>query len=118
LWRSTAGAWSNTTIGTHSQDQTRPILIIDQTNNLLRVFSTNDSSGGAITEETSPLNTPSFGPGEGTVVIDDASSGDMNNPSSTKQNVTSATGLVVLAFEDTTGTYWHARVNAPARRPQ
>ena len=107
LARSTGGSWTNTTIGTGTQGQTRPILIIDETAQLLRVYSVDDASGGAITEETSPLDAISFAPGEGTVVILDFDIRDMNNPSSTKQNVTSATGLVVIAFNDMSDTYWH-----------
>jgi uncharacterized repeat protein (TIGR02059 family) len=107
LVRSTGGSWTNATIGLASQDQTRPIVMIDETNQLLRVYSTDDSSGGSITEETSPLNAISFPSGEGTVVIRDASVLDMNNVSSSKQNVTSASGLVVVAYNDQPDTYWH-----------
>ncbi|MGZ9275854.1 MAG: CBM96 family carbohydrate-binding protein, partial [Candidatus Limnocylindrales bacterium] len=110
LVRSTGGTWTNTTIGTGTQDQTRPILIIDETNQLLRVYSVDDASGGAITEETSPLGSISFPSGEGTVVIKDFDVNDINNPSSTKQTITSATGLVVVAFNDTTDAYWHATI--------
>jgi hypothetical protein len=50
----------------------------------------------------------SFPLGRGTPVIRDAASPNLNNVTASKQNVTSATGLVVLASNDTTKRYWHA----------
>ncbi len=37
----------------------------------------------------------------------DGGSNSLNNATSTKQNLTSASGLVILASNDTTGYYWH-----------
>jgi PKD repeat protein len=68
--------------------------------------ATNGDSGGAIYEKTAPLSNLSFPLGVGTPVIQDADSPDMNNVTSTKQNVTSSTGLVILASNDSTNRYW------------
>lgn len=46
----------------------------------------------------------------GTPVIRDASSPNLNNATSTKQSVTDATGLIVMASNDVTKRYWHADV--------
>jgi hypothetical protein len=54
------------------------------------------------------MNDLSFPEGRGTPVIADASSPNLNNATSTKQSVTSATGLVVLASNDASQRYWHA----------
>ena len=52
-----------------------------------------------------------FAPGLGTPFIEEAAtpgrSGDLNNATSTKQPLTCATGIVVLATNDTTKHYWH-----------
>ena len=50
------------------------------------------------------MDDPSFAPGLGTKVIDAT---DVNNATSTKQSVSSATGLVVQATADQTDLYWH-----------
>ena len=50
------------------------------------------------------MDSPSFGPGLGTKVIDAA---DVNNATSTKQSVSESTGLVVQASADQTDLYWH-----------
>jgi uncharacterized repeat protein (TIGR02059 family) len=110
LDRATNGTWSSHTVSVSSLDQTRPILEIDETNQLLRVFVTSGGSGGTINQHTSPIGSISFPGGTGTIVMKDASAMKINNASSTKQNVTAATGLIVLAFNDTTKRYWHADI--------
>jgi PKD repeat protein len=93
----------------------RPLVLIDEQNNVLHTFYTApgppgydcNSSGGAIYTKTSPLNSVSFPTGRGTPVIVDADSPYVHNASSTKQNVNGNTGIVVLAVNSHTGYYWH-----------
>src|SRR5207253_1879749 len=113
--RSGAGVWSRYPIALVSDCPNRPIVLIDEQNNVLHTFYTApgppsyacNSSGGATYEKTSPLNSVSFAPGSGTPVIVDADSPFVHNASSTKQNVNSTTGIVVLAINGDTGYYWH-----------
>jgi Ca2+-binding RTX toxin-like protein len=114
LVRSAAGAWSATTFGTVADSQTRPIVLLDEQHGLVDMFATcpqppkaSGQSGGDICEKTAPLASPAFAPGIGTPVISDAGSPDMNDATSTKQNVSSTTGIVVMADNATTHTYWH-----------
>jgi hypothetical protein len=53
------------------------------------------------------MSAPSFAPGIGTAVIRDARSPRMNDATSTKQNLSAATGIVVMANNPTTRVYWH-----------
>ena len=110
LSRATTGTWTNSNVATGSENHTRPILVLDLEHSLFRVYMTHGQSGGPIVEKTSPMGSVSWPSGTGTRVIWDASSNDMNNPTSTKQNVTAASGLIVAAFEDTTKHYWHADI--------
>jgi PKD repeat protein len=113
--RSTTGAWSRYPIALVSDCPNRPLVLIDEQNNVLHTFYTApappnytcSSSGGAIYEKTSPLNSVSFTPGRGTPVIVDADSPFVHDASSTKQNVNSSTGIVVLAINGPTARYWH-----------
>ena len=113
--RSATGVWSRYPIALVSDCPNRPMVLIDEQNNVLHTFYTApgppsyacNSSGGAIYEKTSPLNSVSFSPGRGTPVIVDADSPFVHNASSTKQNVNSTTGIVVLAINGDTGYYWH-----------
>jgi uncharacterized repeat protein (TIGR02059 family) len=110
LVRDTSGAWTSHTVSIGSFDETRPILSIDEGAGLLRVYLTSAANGGTINERTSPMSSIAFAGGEGRVVLKDASALKMNNPTTTKQNVTSESGLIVMGYNDTTRHYWHADI--------
>ena len=101
-----SGNWSAYTHSKGSDNLTRPILMIDETNNMLHVFATEESGGNLYVKKT-PLSAISFGTGKGTPVIVDADAFDIENPTSAKHNVTTTTGLVVLASNELTKRYWH-----------
>jgi PKD repeat protein len=96
LVRSTSGSWTSTTVGRKQDGHTRPIVELDEDSQRIHVFATSPESGGSIYEKTSPMSSIAFAPGKGTLVIKNAD-GELNNATSTKQNVSPATGLVVLA---------------------
>jgi PKD repeat protein len=111
------GDWSSYVFGRISDCHTRPVLVLDSEHGVLHVFATAPNSGcpfsgapGTIFEKTSPISSISFPLGRGTPVIRDAASANLNNVTATKQNVTSATGLIVLASNDVTKRYWHADI--------
>jgi PKD repeat protein len=113
----TTGDWSSYPFGRISDCHTRPVLMLDSEHQVLHVFATAPDSGcpfsgsaGTIFEKTSPMNNIAFPLGRGTPVMRDAASPNLNNVTSSKQNVTSATGLVVLASNDLTKRYWHADI--------
>ncbi|MGZ6643342.1 MAG: CBM96 family carbohydrate-binding protein, partial [Solirubrobacteraceae bacterium] len=115
LIRSAAGSWSRAVFGLGSNSHTRPIVELDVDHSVLHVFATcpqppktSGQSGGDICEKTGPMgDSTSFSPGIGTAVIRDAGSPDMNDATSTKQNLGAATGLVVMANNATSKLYWH-----------
>jgi hypothetical protein len=104
-----AGGWDAHTFGTVADDHTRPIVLTDQRRRKLYVFATSptedfDGSQTIYYKETS-LDTPSFAAGVGQPFIQSSSGEDINNPTSTKQDLSNAPGLVVLASD--TADYWH-----------
>jgi PKD repeat protein len=101
------GDWSSAVFGRVADDHTRPIVLLDETNHVIHMFATAGESGGTIYEKTSPLDSISFATGLGTPFVRDAASANMNNATSTKQNLNATTGLLVLATNDATGYYWH-----------
>ena len=111
------GNWSSAPFGRISDCHTRPILMLDSQRQILHVFATAPDTGcpysgypGTIFEKTSPMSNISFVLGRGTPVIRDAASPNLNNVTSSKQSVTDATGLVIMASNDVTKRYWHAEV--------
>jgi trimeric autotransporter adhesin len=124
LVRAADGTWSTTVVGTAGDNHTRPIVLLDEPHLLLHVFltcpqppKTSAQAGGDICEKTTSLSAPSFAPGIGTTVIREAGSPDMNDATSTKQNVSAATGIVVLANNATSNTYWHMYESIPGSAP-
>jgi PKD repeat protein len=109
------GDWTSHPIARVAECPNRPIVVIDEENRVLHAFYTAPappvfsctSSGGAIYEKTSSLDAISFPTDSGTAVILDADSTSVHNVSASKQNVTTQTGLVVLAVNNSTRRYWH-----------
>jgi Bacterial Ig-like domain len=113
LVRSATGGWANYTFSTVAEDETRPIVLLDQTNHTVYYFATAPTTpGGTVYYKSTPMNNIAFGPGKGTPFVTWPGA-IINNATSTKQPVTSATGIVVLASDSTTGTYYHAEMPLP-----
>jgi len=109
------GDWTSAPVGRISDCHTRPIVVLDAEHRMVYVFATAPDAGcpfsgtpGTIFMKSSPIDSLSFPLGRGTPVMRDSGSANLNNASSTKQVVTSGTGLVVIASNDVTQSYWHA----------
>src|SRR5262249_24256379 len=103
------GGWKNTEVYKRGDNQTRAILLIDTSHSELNVFSATES-GGSVYRKKSPIINPSFPPGLGDQFVfikKTTNDPKINNPTSTKQNVDSTTGLVVLASDTTSNYYLH-----------
>jgi hypothetical protein len=108
---SSSGSWSSHVFGTLEDDHTRPILLIDEEHRDLYVFATAGVMGGTIYYKKTTLDNISFQPGRGTPFIQSTTDTVINNATSTRQNLNSTTGLLVLASDDTTGYYLHNTIN-------
>jgi PKD repeat protein len=106
------GDWASHVYGQVSENHTRPIVLLDEQAGVLHMFAAGPAAAGRsndeiIYEKTTPINNISFAAGYGTPVIKDADPLEMNDPTSTKQNVNATTGLVVLASNASSRRYWH-----------
>ena len=89
-------------------DATRAILLIDKVHRKLYVFTSINVSGRRqIYYKISDMDNIQFPPGTGEVFISDVDAADVNNPTSTKQNLDGAMDLVVLASAAATNRYYH-----------
>ena len=102
------GTWQFVVAGTVADDHTRPVIMIDQTNQELYFFATAPVAGGDIFYKKTSLANPQFGPGRGERFVD--SSRLVNNATAAKHPVTAATGLVVLAVAEGAKHYVHAEM--------
>ena len=105
------GTWSFVPAGTVADDHTRPIIMIDQTNQDLYFFATAPGGGGDIYYKKTPLSNVSFAnqPGKGKKFVD--ASPAVNNASGSKDPVTASSGLVILAVADSQKRYVHAEMD-------
>jgi hypothetical protein len=115
LARSTTGTWSPHTVSTVQDNETRPIVLIDTTNREAYVFATTNTGQvpSAIYYKQSSVDSLNFPVGLGTPFIASAAHPNINNATSTKQNLTSGTGLLVLASDLVSGYYMHNVINLP-----
>ena len=107
LVRATDGTWSRTTYSTHAFTNTRGIILLDEPHDRLYLFVSSSESGGKIDFKTTSMSSPSFPDGNGNPFISNPTDTHINNATSTKQNVTSGSGLVVMASDDTSDFYVH-----------
>lgn len=105
------GSWSSTTAWTVADDVTRAIVVLDSENRNAHLFAAGPCcSGGTIYTKTSSFDDLRFPTGLGTPYMRSeklANGENINNPTSTKQTVNNATGLLVLAGIDKTRDYVH-----------
>ncbi|MDQ3004670.1 MAG: hypothetical protein M3R47_04715, partial [Chloroflexota bacterium] len=109
LVRGAAGGWAPYTFSNVEDEHSRPRVLIDEEHGLLYLFATIPEVGGAIFYKTIPLSNLSqgFPPGPGTPIIQNPGDDMINDATSTKQNLSSATGLLVLANDSSTKRYLH-----------
>jgi hypothetical protein len=113
--RDSAATWTGYTLQLVQEHHTRAILLLDEQNHRLLVFSASES-GDAVYVKSSPMDAIAFPSGHGEFFIKSASDDDTNNPTSTKQNVNGSTGALVLASDEVTRFYLHnyLTLSAPA----
>jgi hypothetical protein len=113
--RDPASGWSNYPVWRVGDGTvTRPMLLIDESNLALHLYASSSESGGTIRHKSSPISSISFPTGLGSVFLRDASQTNaLQNATTTKQNVTRSSGIVVVASNDTAGYYWHNSAALP-----
>ncbi|MBJ2121643.1 hypothetical protein I6N91_11710 [Arthrobacter sp. MSA 4-2] len=111
LVRDSNGRWTSAPFGAVEDAHTRPMVMIDQERRQVWMFAVAPEGGGTVFYKKAPLDNVSFPPGPGTPIISSSTDLDINDPTTTKQNVTGQTGLVVLAASRTNARYWHAAID-------
>lgn len=107
LKRTGAGVWSSHVYGFGKELHTRPIVLVNSDNDSVYVIAKAKTNPIKIFIKRTHLTNPSFQPGVGEVFISSSSDDDMNDPTSTKQNVNAQTGLLVLVSDKASRNYLH-----------
>ncbi|HET8571406.1 MAG TPA: cell wall-binding repeat-containing protein [Candidatus Limnocylindria bacterium] len=111
--RSATGAWS--THGVTLRDvagvdnnQTRPQIAIDTANSRIYFFAAESENGGVVYYKWAPLSTLTFPAGKGTALMQSSSDTAINDPSTSKQNPSATTGMLVVGSDRKSGYYLHS----------
>jgi hypothetical protein len=112
LVRAPGGGWSQLhNVVTAQFGPTRPQCLLDESARLVYIFYSVHDSG--IYYKTSNLDAIAFPDGSGTPFIESVLVSDLNNPTTTKQNVDATTGIALVASSPTERTYWHNTIDLP-----
>jgi len=105
----TTGSWTNTVAWVKADDVTRPVAVINSdTDSIYVIVKSSGTAPKSIHMKSTHLSSPVFSAGLGRVIIKSIQDDNVNNPTSTKDCVTNATGLLVLASDKTTKNYLHS----------
>src|SRR5215211_5218850 len=116
------GSWTRRTVWRVSDNFTRPIVLLDTQNRNIYAFATQEypnQTSGAIFYKQIPIDDPGaqFTTGVGTPFMVFSTDTHINNPSSTKQNLNSSSGLLVIAGDDTSRYYFHNKLMLGSGQP-
>ncbi|HYT09545.1 MAG TPA: DNRLRE domain-containing protein, partial [Mycobacteriales bacterium] len=100
--------WRTYPLARVADDWTRATVLIDKESRRIYAFGASPCcNGGAVYYKVSSLDNISFPVGQGTPLIQTSTDLNINNPTSTKQSLSSATGLLAIAGDDITHRYVH-----------
>jgi hypothetical protein len=101
------GRWRAHVFGVLRDRHTQPLLLIDEDARELYLFAVAPFGAGSVYYKRTSADEISLPPGLGTPFLHWPDGPQITTPTSTKQNVGSASGLVVLAADVATGQYVH-----------
>jgi hypothetical protein len=109
LVRSASGTWSPLhPVVTTNFEPTRPQCLLNEVDRRIYVFYSSHET--SINYKTSSMDTIAFPSGAGTPIMASPTTGGINNPTTTKQQVNATTGIAVVGSTPETRRYWHASV--------
>jgi hypothetical protein len=110
LRRNVNGTWTRAKAASIADKSTRPQIVLDRTNSRIYFFATASVSGGSIYYKSSPMLGLKFARGRGAPILSNTGS-VINNVTSIKSSVAQAAGIVVLAADENSPTYFHSKLS-------
>ncbi|HEY3215276.1 MAG TPA: IPT/TIG domain-containing protein [Candidatus Eisenbacteria bacterium] len=112
--RDSSGVWSNHMVSRKAQYHTRPILLLDPDHGLIHVLAASAVTGKEVVyHKWASLSDLVFSEGLGETFLDRPLDFFVGNITSTKQNLTSESGLLAIASDQDTRYYLHNFLAAP-----
>ncbi len=111
------GGWAQHVVSLVTDHGAWPVIALDEERSEVIVFSVAPGAGGRIYAKTAPLDGLDFGVGIGSVFVASDRDAQINRPTTTKQPVSAASGLVALGADDRTGHYVHGAASLGGQAP-
>lgn len=111
LVRQPTGTWEHHVFGRRLQNHGRPIVLLDEEHGRIYLFASRPEAGGAIYFKTSDIDSIEFPEGFGEPFIESSGDTNIHNATSTKQNLSRNSGLLVIASDQDTRFYFHNFLN-------
>lgn len=108
--RTAQGDWRRYLVGRIEDHHTRPVLAIDAAQRELYVFATSPFDGGEVYLKRASIDRIAFVDGLGQPVLVGGSTPHINNATTARQPLDGASGLVIVAADDTDGSYRFAEI--------
>jgi len=119
LKRSVSGVWTRHAFATTNLNHSRPIVVLSDENQRLYVFARSTDTGpGIVYLKSASLSDLVFPAGLGTPIMQSATDLDITNPTSTKQVVNRASGILVLAADKDSRYYLHNYIDLVSTAPK
>jgi hypothetical protein len=109
--RDASGTWTTNLVGLVRDHHTRPVLMVDPDARSVFIAATSPGNGGTVYYKRSSLDAIQFDTGKGTPLLSSTVDQQLDDITSAKAPLTSASGLVALGVDRTTGRYSHAFVD-------
>ncbi len=116
--RNPNGSWSRHVFGLGRDFNNRVIMLVNSDNDSVYVVAPSDVNVDykAIYMKKAHVNNLAFPEGLGTLFLKSASDQKVTNPTSTKQNLSGATGLLVIASDNVSKRYLHNYIDVSGRK--
>jgi len=101
------GTWRSHVFGRLEDRHTRPLLLIDEEARELYLFAVSPFGNGSVYYKRTSADMIDFRPGKGIPFLQMSDRPDITSPTSTKQNLNAASGMVVMAADLDTEHYIH-----------
>lgn len=106
--RDPGGTWRAALLARVEDHLGPPTLLADADGKQIHVLASSPRAGGQVYLKSAEVERLEFAAGRGVPVMTDPSDPNIADPTSTKQPVSLEAGIVVAAFDRTSGTIWHS----------
>jgi len=109
------GQWRSHVFGRLEDRHSRPLLLLDEAARELYVFAVSPFGSGSVYYKRASADLIDFRPGKGIPFLQMSDRPDITSPTSTKQNLNAASGMVVMAADLDSEHYVHGVLPLPGQ---